>query len=105
MLDIVVSFNKNNLKYTFSLPVRIAEDSKVDVILRLETIKKLNLVRIIPGFFQSPENIANEKMKSLKKTESLHKHGIKPRGRSTPARSRVGHSHKYYRANFTFGYN
>ena len=39
VLDIVVSFNKNNLKYTFSLPVRIAEDIKVDLILGLETIK------------------------------------------------------------------
>ena len=38
VLDIV-SFNKNNLKYSFSLPVRIAEDSKVDSILGLETIK------------------------------------------------------------------
>ena len=55
VLDIVVSFNKNDLKYTFSLPVRIAEDSKVDLILGLETIKKLNLVKIIPEFFQSPE--------------------------------------------------
>ena len=67
MLDIVVSFNKNNLKYTFSLPVRIAEDSKVDLILGLETIKKLNLVKIIPEFFQYPENIKNEKIQSLQK--------------------------------------
>ena len=67
VLDIVVSFNKNNLKYTFSLPLRIAEDSKVDLILGLETIKKLNLVKIIPEFFQNPENIENEKIKSLQK--------------------------------------
>ena len=62
VLDIVVSFNKNNLKHTFSLPVRIAEDSKVDSILGLETTKKLNLVKIIPEFFQNPENIENEKI-------------------------------------------
>ena len=65
VLDIIVSFNKNDLKYTFSLPVRIAEDSKVDLILGLETTKKLNLVKIIPEFFQSPENIQNEKIQSL----------------------------------------
>ena len=42
--------------------MRIAEDSKVDLILGLETIKKKKLVKIIPEFFQNPENIDNEKI-------------------------------------------
>ena len=41
VLDIVVSFNKDNLKHTFGLPVRIAQDSEVDLILGLQTIKNL----------------------------------------------------------------
>lgn len=57
MLDIVVSFNKSDLKHTFSLPVRIAPESKVDLILGLKTIKNLNLVKIIPEFFQNPDKI------------------------------------------------
>ena len=57
VLDIVVSFKKNSLEYTFALPVRIAEDSKVDLILGLGTIKDLNLVKIIPDFFQSLDQI------------------------------------------------
>ena len=51
VLDIVVSFKKDSLKYTFSLPVRIAEDSEIDLILGIDTIKNLNLVNIIPNFF------------------------------------------------------
>ena len=51
VLDIVVSFKKDSLKYTFSLPVRIAEDSEIDLILGIDTIKNLNLVKIIPEFF------------------------------------------------------
>ena len=57
VLDIVVSFNKSDLKHTFSLPVRIAPESKVDLILGLQTIKKLNLVKIIPEFFQNCKTI------------------------------------------------
>ena len=51
VLDIIVSFKKNSFQHTFSLPVRIAEDSKVDLILGLQTIEKLNLVKLIPEFF------------------------------------------------------
>ena len=57
MLDIVVSFNKSDLKHTFSLPVRIAPESKVDLILGSQTIKNLNLVKIIPEFFQNLDKI------------------------------------------------
>ena len=57
VLDIVVSFKKDFLQYTFALPVRIAEDSKVDLILRLKTIKDLNLVEILPEFFQNLDQI------------------------------------------------
>ena len=57
MLDIVVSFNKSDLKHTFSLPVRIAPESKVDLILGLQTIKNLYLVKIIPEFFQNLDKI------------------------------------------------
>jgi hypothetical protein len=51
VLDIVVSFKKDSSKYIFSLPVRIAEDSQIDLILGIDTIKNLNLVKIIPEFF------------------------------------------------------
>ena len=61
MLDIIVSFKKNSFQHTFSLPVRIAEDSKVDLILGLQTTEKLNLVKLIPEFFQNPENIVTDK--------------------------------------------
>ena len=57
VLDIVVSFKKDSLNYTFSLPVRIAEDSEVDLILGLQTIKNLNLVKVIPEFFQNLDQI------------------------------------------------
>jgi hypothetical protein len=60
VLDIVVSFKKDFLKYTFALPVRIAEDSKVDLILGLKTIKDLNLVKILPEFFQNVDQIGTE---------------------------------------------
>ena len=61
VLDIIVSFKKNSFQHTFSLPVRIAENSKVDLILGLQTIKKLNLVKLIPEFFPNPENIVTDK--------------------------------------------
>ena len=57
---------------SFSLPVRIAEDSKVDLILGLETIKKLNLVKIIPEFFQNPENIENRKITHIAPSQRLN---------------------------------
>ena len=57
VLGIVVSFNKSDLKHTFSLPVRIAPESKVDLILGFQTIKNLNLVKIIPEFFQNLDKI------------------------------------------------
>ena len=57
MLDIVLSFNKHDLKHTFSLPLRIAPELKVDLILGLQTIKNLNLVKIIPEFFQNLDKI------------------------------------------------
>ena len=57
MLDIVVSFNKSDLKPTFSIPVRIAPESKVDLILGLQTIKNFNLVKILPEFFQKLDKI------------------------------------------------
>ena len=41
VLDIVVSFKKDSLKYIFSLPVRIAEDSEIDLIIGINTIKIL----------------------------------------------------------------
>ena len=53
MLDTVASFKKDFLQYTIALPVRIAEDSKVDRILGLKTIKDLNLVKVLPEFFQN----------------------------------------------------
>ena len=51
VLDIVVSFKKDSLKYIFSLPVRIAEDSEIDLIIGIDTLKNLNLVKIMPKFF------------------------------------------------------
>ena len=57
VLDIVVSFKKDSLKYIFKLPVRIAQESEVDLILGLETIKNLNLVKVIPEFFQNKDQI------------------------------------------------
>ena len=51
VLDIVVSNDKDSLKYIFSLAVRIAEDSKIDLIIGINTIKNLNLVKIMPEFF------------------------------------------------------
>ena len=54
---LVVSFKKDFLKYTFALPVRIAEDSEVDLILGLITIKDLNPVKILPEFFQNLDHI------------------------------------------------
>ena len=60
VLDIVVSFKKDFLKYTFALPVRIAEDSEVDLIIGLKTIKDLNLVKILPEFFQNVDQIGTE---------------------------------------------
>ena len=60
VLDIVVSFKKDFLKYTFALPVRIAEDSEVDLIIELKTIKDLNLVKILPEFFQNSNQIQTE---------------------------------------------
>jgi hypothetical protein len=59
VLDIVVSFKKNRFKYTFQLPVRIAEDSNIDLILGLDTIKKLSLVKIVPEFFQNMDQIVH----------------------------------------------
>ena len=58
MLDIVVSFKKDDLKHTFSLPVRIAPESKVDLIFGLQTIKNLNLVKVVPEFFQNLDKIS-----------------------------------------------
>ena len=55
--NVLVSFNKSDLKHTFSLPVQIAPESKVDLILGLQTIKNLNLVKIIPDFFQNLDKI------------------------------------------------
>ena len=53
--------------------MRIAEDSKVDLILGLQTIKKLNLVKLIPEFFQNPENIATDKnMTHMSKIQRLN---------------------------------
>ena len=57
MPDIVVSFKKDSSNYTFTLPVRIAEDFEVDLILGLQTIKNLNLVKTIPEFFQNLDQI------------------------------------------------
>ena len=57
VLDIVVSFKKDSLKYIFSLPVRIAQDSELDLILGIDTIKNLNLVQIIPEFFGHKNSI------------------------------------------------
>ena len=51
VLDIVVSFKKDSLKYIFSLPVRIAEDSEIDLIIGINTIRNLNLVKVMPEFF------------------------------------------------------
>ena len=52
VLDVVVSFKKKILLNThFELPVRIANESKVNLILGLETIKNLNLVKVTPEFF------------------------------------------------------
>ena len=39
VLDIVVSFKKDSLKDIFSLPVRIAEDSVIDLIIGIDTKK------------------------------------------------------------------
>ena len=47
----MISFKKDSFKYIFSLPVRIAEDSEIDLILGLDTIKNFNFVQIIPEFF------------------------------------------------------
>ena len=57
VLDIVVSFKKDSFKYTFKLHVRIADESEVDLILGLETIKNINLVKVIPEFFQNKDKI------------------------------------------------
>ena len=75
VLDIVVSFKKDFLQYTLALPVRIAEDSKVDLILGLKTIKDLNLVNILPEFFQNLDQIKQDVLpqpmsKQLKKIEN-----------------------------------
>ena len=65
VLDIVISFQKDFLTYSFTLPVRIAEKGEVDLILGLATIKRLNLVKIIPEFFQTLENIRLESTQPL----------------------------------------
>ena len=52
--------------------MRIAEDPKVDLILGLQTIKKVNLVKVIPEFFQNSENIVTEKnMTHMSKIQRL----------------------------------
>ena len=70
VLDIVVSFNKNDFEYKVFLSCRIAESSEVDLIIGLKTIKDLNLVKILPEFFQHQDQIDQDNSLDKEKRKS-----------------------------------
>ena len=57
MLDITVEFDSDNITYAIDIPVRISNNSPLGCIIGIDTIKKFNIVQLVPHFFLSEEAI------------------------------------------------
>ena len=58
MLDVTLEFDINHNTYAIDISVRITNDSPLDCILGIDTLKKFNIVQLVPHFFLSKEAIA-----------------------------------------------
>ena len=57
MLDITFEFDAANKTYAIDIPVRISNNSPLGCIIGIDTIKKFNIVQLVPHFFLSEEAI------------------------------------------------
>lgn len=75
VIDIQLSFLRNNIKYTMILQMRISGKSEVDVILGRDTIRKYNLADLCPEFFFK-EKVNSAGFIDLKKARNTIPKGI-----------------------------
>ena len=96
VLDITIEFDADNKVHKLNIPVRISNESPLGCIIGIETIKKYNIVQLVPHFFLSTEAIEalrtrlglteNNKKRKAIEIETEEPHQVQP---TDPSRTHI----------------